>query len=979
MSFGNIAIAASAGTGKTHTLVQILLEAMLVGSIRPASTSSPSSMGSRDANADSPDMNDVPAEPSEIVATTFSVKAAEEIRERLSRVLDEIAAGNNRRYALAGDATTLERRALKRKQTLDRLRIGTIHSVAGSLLRELLRGQEKAGAREASGSTTEDGNAVATLDEDDWSADFHILREGEASELLHDASSDALSRLAERDTATVGRLLGHAGGLEELLACIETMVRDREERFAMNDGACDVDARIDARLDEATIAAEWQTFVNIIEALAVDSRTLSNAASRLCATLVGTTQTPSTATGPALAELFSIRIPGKNKTRAELDWHQFVACLTGKDKSDKGDRLLERVARSAEFSMVANAVYDLVIETEQTFRRALLAENAMSFGTLLRECVLRLEQNPDARARIAGGIRLLLIDEAQDTSPLQARLIGLLRPIASDPSASARRSNEEQHRRSTTGLVVVGDRKQSIYGFRGADVAVFAKLAVAIAGAAAEQALGLAPSALARAPASGELRTLKTNFRSAASILTFVNTLGPKLFRPSDAEGHHHDDFETVYTEADQLRAKPSSLTAEAPTPNNETDAARVPFVVGWDCVTLDKASTPRDELRATVSWIVHLIRDCGKSANEIAVLGQSNTFLQMLAADLALAGIPYTLKGTNFFASKEARDIRAILAYLDNPNDALARYTLLRGPLASLLDDSLTELAAFGKLRAQRQTQVQAPLLDQDEASDEDAATQSLAEEVACIVDDEDRVRFLVFEQAVRHARSKLGTDGPMVAVLEVLRSTDARQVYLRLPDGPRRWANVSKAVAFLTRFANTSRAVRFFDRARHERESDAELDDLSQGVMLLTAHGSKGLSFPIVLLPQVGKLARPNDPAFVRGTLANPGASIHHDVSSQRAGRASQTYRLCVSLRGAQGTMLVSPAMQSLVEEATRRERAERQRVWYVACTRAESHMLFIGNRTARGSQSPFSATLQDTLENAPSTLQVVTTPTP
>src|SRR5262249_45091594 len=136
---------------------------------------------------------------------------------------------------------------------------------------------------------------------------------------------------------------------------------------------------------------------------------------------------------------------------------------------------------------------------------------------------------PEIAARAAEGVELLLVDEFQDTSRIQRDLVFLLRERPA--SAKRRRAGElpEARALSPRGLVVVGDRKQSIYAFRGADVSVYARLAAELCGARAIEALDLR-GVTASEQAVAELAPLNFNYRSGSKILSFVNRVAAADF-----------------------------------------------------------------------------------------------------------------------------------------------------------------------------------------------------------------------------------------------------------------------------------------------------------------------------------------------------------------------------------------------------------------------------------------------------------------
>ena len=142
---------------------------------------------------------------------------------------------------------------------------------------------------------------------------------------------------------------------------------------------------------------------------------------------------------------------------------------------------------------------------------------------------------------------VLLVDEFQDTSRVQRDLLLLLRER---PSSIDRRKPGQVPAAQDIlprGLVVVGDRKQSIYAFRGAEVSVFAQLAAELAGAPAAERLELSGVLPSSTPVA-EFHTLTANYRSTRAIIDAVNTIASADFceRPERA-------FEIRYTPAEAL------------------------------------------------------------------------------------------------------------------------------------------------------------------------------------------------------------------------------------------------------------------------------------------------------------------------------------------------------------------------------------------------------------------------------------------
>ena len=133
-------------------------------------------------------------------------------------------------------------------------------------------------------------------------------------------------------------------------------------------------------------------------------------------------------------------------------------------------------------------------------RKALLAAGIAGFDDLLRFTAERL-LDPACAQRLAARVRCLLVDEAQDTDPVQAQLVMALHGALGHPV----RGSKEAGR-----IVVVGDEKQAIYRFRGADLASYHALEKALGGA--------------------EHVALKSNYRSVPEILSFVQQFANEKF-----------------------------------------------------------------------------------------------------------------------------------------------------------------------------------------------------------------------------------------------------------------------------------------------------------------------------------------------------------------------------------------------------------------------------------------------------------------
>ncbi|HEU4536515.1 MAG TPA: UvrD-helicase domain-containing protein, partial [Polyangiaceae bacterium] len=370
-------------------------------------------------------------------------------------------------------------------------------------------------------------------------------------------------------------------------------------------------------------------------------------------------------------------------------------------------------------------------------QRELRRRSALGFGDLVRTARNALRDRPDLARAAAAPYQAVLVDEFQDTSPVQRDLVFLLHE---DPAARAERAPGAMPGRAAlrpAGLLAVGDRKQAIYGFRGADVGVFTRLCLDLGGERARAGLGLPPSEGAPAEAQADYLTLRDSFRSGQPLLDFVNAFCARDMRRGEAA------YEVRYTEDDHLRRAAGRPAAEppgpvapaaAPTPAPavespyadyvdapaaaespyadyvDPDPRAVTFDPGVDApveVLLDDGAAPEGVspyVRAlsaggrgaavAAGWVAHLVAAGGARPGEIAVLARENATLARVATALGRLDVPYALAGRGLLRTREVRDAVAMLRLLVDPGDRQALASVLRGPWVGLDDASLARLA---------------------------------------------------------------------------------------------------------------------------------------------------------------------------------------------------------------------------------------------------------------------------------------------
>ena len=447
----------------------------------------------------------------------------------------------------------------------------------------------------------------------------------------------------------------------------------------------------------------------------------------------------------------------------------------------------------------------LVKPFAESFRRAYARRGFISFEGLLRRARDLVRDHPEVRAALKRRYRAFLIDEFQDTDPLQGEFLIFL---AEEPAGRAR--HWEETRLSPGRLFVVGDPKQSIYRFRGADMAAYQRFTAHI----------LASPGAAQC-------VLSVNFRSPAALLSSVNEIFPKVMA-------YEKDLQPAY----------KALVPRPPDPGAQArDRAQEPAL---EFVVADggEGKLGADESRqAQFEWLsAHIAEAFGpgkaRGFSGAAVLLRSSSSLLPLLDAFKARGIPYAVEmEKSFYGAPEIVDFLNVLAALDDPSDKIALAGLLRSPLCALDDAELWRLAREGGLTYLR-----------------DPGPKVLPEE--------SRVRARKFFAALRSLRARVGREPLGALALRVLGELPFLELASCAYHGEQSAANVLKFARLAQDASEASGASlrEFVDFARKEaknpdREGESPLaDEHLEAVRILTVHKAKGLEFPAVFLADVG-----------------------------------------------------------------------------------------------------------------------------
>ena len=803
------------------------------------------------------------AEVGEIVAVTFTEKAAGELKLRLRERLDRARAEE------AGDSE--RRRRLDRALTgLEEAHVSTIHGFCADLLRE---------------RPVEAG--IDPL--------FDVLTEASSARVFEDAFGAWLQE----------QLVDPPEGVRRAL---------RRTAFGGDDGP------IERLRNAAWELAQWRDFTASWTRNPFDRDREARAIADALHTFADLTRNPSSASDPLYVgteparrlsdelrlqqqfgdEKAAIDYDGCEAALADLSRDRALAMAKqGRGAMYRKDVRRDQVWAAREdlrtrldgFRMAADADLAALLQIElrgaiERYEELKARTGALDFLDLLLGARNLVRSNAQVRRGFQARFKRIFVDEFQDTDPLQAEILLLL--ASDDPDETDWRKVRPVPGR----LFLVGDPKQSIYRFRRADVGVYRDVCRQLA------ALG------------ARLVPLNTSFRSVPEIQACVNA----AFAPVMTG----DDFtlQAAYVPLARYRPSMPGQPAVIALPVPEPYARR--FVTA---AAIEK-STPA-AVGALIDWIVSrsgwkVTERSGEApvdvaAKHICLLFRRFTSFQTdvtrpYVEALEARGIAHVLVGGKAFHEREEVEaIRAALAAIEWPDDELSVFATLRGPFFAIGDEDLLEWAhRFGTrgppFRRGGFHPFRVPALFDGEAPS-----------------DLERLRPIAGALGVLKRLHRRRNYIPVSATLhELLGATRAHVGFALRTGGEQALANVLH-VAELARQFELGGGISFRGfveelRAAAEAAQAAEapiLEQDSDGVRMMTVHKAKGLEFPIVVL-----------------------ADLTCRLSRSEAGRWIDAERgLCaLKLAGWAPTdlLLHDP------EEAAR-EKAEGERLAYVAATRA------------------------------------------
>ncbi|MGH9444047.1 MAG: UvrD-helicase domain-containing protein, partial [Thermoanaerobaculia bacterium] len=738
-------VEASAGTGKTHAIIEAIVEVCARRQPRTALT--------------------------RVVAVTFTEKAAGELQQRLRLRLTELAA--------SAKEDPIRLAALESLEEIDRAQVGTIHAFCSSLLRE---------------RPIEAGVVP----------DFRMLMPEASAALARSVWEEWWRQeVSERPDGPVGRALRSgiriAGGDKEFTL---RALADRiyEERAKIEDAVLpDADA--------ATVLETARRLGRRAEELRERAQEARNPAAETLAEIVRWLSSL-----PDDLEGIRETRPWAPKIKFKSGWKEEAIDRWRKKEYEP---FLESLDDTVWWPMLVDLLRRLVDDPASylaAVAKRKRRESLLDFDDLLLTARDLLRRSAAARGYFRQRYSLLIVDEFQDTDPLQMEI--LLRLAHSEGGGEDWTKLAPQPGR----LLVVGDPKQSIYRFRRADLETYT---------------------LVRDLLAADRQAFTANRRSVAPLLEWINTVFSEVMAPPVRP------FEAPYSPIE-------------PAGNREIpDGRRILYLDP----PADWRSGEKKWRKVEASSIAAFLADAVEKKTipvegarpagpgDVAILVRSNEAIGYFQEALAEAGLDAVIEGgLDFFRREEPAAVLSALQSIDNPEDKVALYASLKSFLFALSDEDLflarEEGAAFDYRRASLATGPVREALDLLERLHRERENRPASETLLEL--------FAATEASVKARSRRLGGLQAQANLHQVV--SLARELE----------GNASSFGAVVRGLAAIGKTDASEPRA-FEESTDA--------VRILTVHRAKGLEFPIVVLAGFGAEGKPqSSDGFLAPTRKGP-----------------------------------------------------------------------------------------------------------
>ena len=526
----------------------------------------------------------------------------------------------------------------------------------------------------------------------------------------------------------------------------------------------------------------------------------------------------------------------------------------------------------------------------EAYRERKRQENAFEFADISHYTIEILEKFPQVREAYQDRFHEVMVDEYQDTNHIQERMLELL---------------SNGHNR-----FMVGDIKQSIYRFRQADPQIFNEKF----------------QRYAHNPQEGKLILLKENFRSSSEVLSATNHVFERLMDQEIGEINYDSMHQLVFAN--------SKLT---PNPDNKAE-----FLLydkddsGQEEEESQTETKLTGEMRLVIKEILKLHQEKGVAFKEIALLTSSRSRNDQILLALSEYGIPVKTDGeqNNYLQSLEVQVMLDTLRVIHNPLQDYALVALMKSPMFGFDEDELARLS-LQKVEDKVQENLYEKLVNAQKqaTSQKNLIYTALAEKLNQFIDILDSWRLYAKTHSLYDLIWKIYNDRFYYDYVGALPNGPARQANL--------YALALRADQFeKSNFKGLSRFIRMIDQvleAQHDLASVAVAPP-KDAVELMTIHKSKGLEFPYVFILNMDQDFNKQDSMSDVILSRQNGLGVKY-IARVETGAVEAHYPKTIKLS------IPSLTYTQNEKELQLASYSEQMRLLYVAMTRAEKKLYLVG----------------------------------
>ena len=524
------------------------------------------------------------------------------------------------------------------------------------------------------------------------------------------------------------------------------------------------------------------------------------------------------------------------------------------------------------------------------YRERKRQENVFEFADISHYTIEILENFPQVRDAYQERFHEVMVDEYQDTNHIQERMLELL---------------SNGHNR-----FMVGDIKQSIYRFRQADPRIFNEKF----------------HRYAQNPQEGKLILLKENFRSSSEVLSATNDVFGRLMDQEVGEINYDSMHQLVFAN-----------TKLTPNPDNKAEFLLYDKDDSGQEEEGSQAETRlTGEMRLVIKEILKLHQEKGVAFKEIALLISSRSRNDQILLALSEYGIPVKTDGeqNNYLQSLEVQVMLDTLRVIHNPLQDYALVALMKSPMFGFDEDELARLS-LQKAEDKIQENLYEKLVNaqKQEASQKNLIHTELAEKLNQFMDILDSWRLYAKTHSLYDLIWKIYNDRFYYDYVGALTNGPARQANL--------YALALRADQFeKSNFKGLSRFIRMIDQvleAQHDLASVAVAPP-KDAVELMTIHKSKGLEFPYVFILNLDQAFNKQDSMSDVILSRQNGLGVKY-IAKVETGTVEAHYPKTIKLS------IPSLTYTQNEKELQLASYSEQMRLLYVAMTRAERKLHLVG----------------------------------